>query len=75
MPLSHTLRGIQAPVFSLVPGQYNSSQPSAMPAGIIMLGPKVPGTRCPTCALAGKEVWVIPVFDPAPTKLAIKLAA
>ncbi|EWG38783.1 hypothetical protein FVEG_01910 [Fusarium verticillioides 7600] len=21
---------------------------------------KVPGTRCPTCALAGKEVWVIP---------------
>lgn len=21
---------------------------------------KVPGTRCPTCALTGKEVWVIP---------------
>lgn len=21
---------------------------------------KVPGTRCPTCALEGKEVWVIP---------------
>ncbi|ESU14505.1 hypothetical protein FGSG_13295, partial [Fusarium graminearum PH-1] len=21
---------------------------------------KAPGTRCPTCALAGKEVWVIP---------------
>ncbi|KAH7265350.1 uncharacterized protein BKA55DRAFT_535284 [Fusarium redolens] len=21
---------------------------------------KVPGTRCPTCALAGKEVWIYP---------------
>lgn len=41
MPLSHTLRGIQPPVFPLMPGQQVSSQPSAMPAGIIMLGPKV----------------------------------
>ncbi|EHK47404.1 uncharacterized protein TrAtP1_012492 [Trichoderma atroviride] len=60
MPLTHNLRAIRAPVFPLVAGQQNFSQPSAMPAGIIMLGPKVPGTRCPTCAQQGKEVWVIP---------------
>ncbi|KAM0249028.1 hypothetical protein ACHAQJ_009235 [Trichoderma viride] len=60
MPLPHTLRGIQAPIFPLLPEESIASQPSNMPTGIIMLGPKVPGTRCPTCALAGKEVWVIP---------------
>lgn len=30
---------------------------------VMMHGPrpgKIPGTRCPTCALAGKEVWVSP---------------
>ncbi|KAL7923412.1 hypothetical protein ACQKWADRAFT_289597 [Trichoderma austrokoningii] len=41
MPISHTLRGIQAPVFPLMAGQHNSLQPSVMPAGIIVLGPKV----------------------------------
>ncbi|KAL6794760.1 hypothetical protein GGI42DRAFT_357161 [Trichoderma sp. SZMC 28013] len=56
MPLSHTLRGVQAPIFPLLPEHPVPSQPSAMPNGIIMLGPKVPGTRCPTCALDGKEV-------------------
>ncbi|KAL6871786.1 hypothetical protein J3F83DRAFT_760217 [Trichoderma novae-zelandiae] len=61
MPLSHhTFRGIQAPVFPLLPEQPVPSYPPVMPAGTIMLGPKVPGTRCPTCALDGKEVWVIP---------------
>lgn len=25
-----------------------------------LISHKVPGTRCPTCAQAGKEVWVIP---------------
>ncbi|QUC18087.1 uncharacterized protein UV8b_02328 [Ustilaginoidea virens] len=29
-------------------------------SGIIFTGPMIPGTRCPTCALEGKEVWVIP---------------
>lgn len=52
MPLSHTLRGIQTPVFPLVPGQYNSSQPSAMPAGIIMLGPKVRKERFSLMSIA-----------------------
>ncbi|KAG6001494.1 hypothetical protein E4U43_001307 [Claviceps pusilla] len=28
--------------------------------GIATGGPRIPGTRCPTCALAGKEVWVSP---------------
>ncbi|KAL7913499.1 hypothetical protein GGI35DRAFT_475371 [Trichoderma velutinum] len=56
MPLSHTLRGIQAPILPLLPEHPVPSQPSAMPNGIIMLGPKVPGTRCPTCALDGKEI-------------------
>ncbi|KAK1239246.1 hypothetical protein MKX08_006307 [Trichoderma sp. CBMAI-0020] len=36
MPLTHNLRAIRAPVFPLVAEQQNSSQPSAMPAGIIM---------------------------------------
>ncbi|KFG78383.1 hypothetical protein MANI_012262 [Metarhizium anisopliae] len=27
---------------------------------IISYGAQIPGTRCPTCALKGKEVWVIP---------------
>ncbi|KAH0524678.1 hypothetical protein TsFJ059_007154 [Trichoderma semiorbis] len=48
MCLSHTLRGIQAPILPLLPEHPVPSQPSAMPNGIIMLGPKVPGTRCPT---------------------------
>ncbi|KAF4124773.1 hypothetical protein GMORB2_5439 [Geosmithia morbida] len=30
------------------------------PFGDIVRTPKSPGTRCPTCALDGKEVWVIP---------------
>ncbi|PTB61317.1 hypothetical protein BBK36DRAFT_1088463, partial [Trichoderma citrinoviride] len=60
MPLSHnTLRSIQAPIFPLLPEQPVPSYPPVLPAGTIMLGPKVPGTRCPTCALDGKEVWVI----------------
>ncbi|KAM0474302.1 hypothetical protein ACHAPX_007637, partial [Trichoderma viride] len=36
MPLTHTLRAIRAPVFPLMAGQQDSSQPSVMPAGIIV---------------------------------------
>ncbi|EHK16956.1 uncharacterized protein TRIVIDRAFT_214226 [Trichoderma virens Gv29-8] len=59
MPISHTHRGTHAPIFPLLPEHPVPSQ-STMSDGIIMVGPKVPGTRCPTCALDGKEVWVIP---------------
>ncbi|OPB41629.1 hypothetical protein A0O28_0083490 [Trichoderma guizhouense] len=41
MCLSHTLRGIQAPILPLLPEHPVPSQPSAMPNGIIMLGPKM----------------------------------
>jgi hypothetical protein len=41
MPLSHAPRAIHAPVFPFMSGQQESLQPSAMPAGIITLGPKV----------------------------------
>lgn len=52
MPLTHNLRAIRAPVFPLVAEQQNSSQPSAMPAGIIMLGPKVRKESFPFMSVA-----------------------
>ncbi|ATY61185.1 hypothetical protein A9K55_005650 [Cordyceps militaris] len=48
------------------PGWEEQSVPRNAPAmleatyidGVLSFGPKIPGTRCPTCALAGKEVWL-----------------
>ncbi|KAJ4147780.1 hypothetical protein LMH87_002286 [Akanthomyces muscarius] len=41
--------------------RYDAATPETFDIdGLLALGPKIPGTRCPTCALAGKEVWVIP---------------
>ncbi|KAK5991027.1 hypothetical protein PT974_09303 [Cladobotryum mycophilum] len=61
MPLSNQYRGIQLPLVTDSPALPTPpSHGPIHPEGMIMLGPKIPGTRCPTCALDGKEVWVIP---------------
>ncbi|CAH0039041.1 unnamed protein product [Clonostachys solani] len=53
---SLSLGGRRAAALSL---DVDSNPPSPHAKGTIQTG-KLPGTRCPTCAQEGKEVWVVP---------------